>query len=121
MSSGSFWGTIFRSIGKAVSWVIGEEDEKLRAARARGRYSGEKMEVERDEEEGRTKKRSEAEHYATEYDIWDEIDSFRTTFWFGSRMARLMSKSRRRDAQLMKELEELDRQKEEEKREKGEA
>lgn len=119
MSSGSFLGKIFRSIGKAISWVIGDEDEKLRAAR--GRYSGDKEEVEWDEEKGRIKRRSEAERYATEFDIWDEIDSFRTTFWFGSRMARLMSKSRRRDAKLMKELDELDRQKEEEKRRQGEA
>jgi hypothetical protein len=120
MSSGSFFGKIFRAMGRALDWLTGSDDEKLRAARSRGQYSGGNVEIEQDEIKGEEKIRSEEERYSTEFDVWEEIDSYRMTFWFGSKMARYMTKSKKREEKLRKELEELDRRREEEKRQKGE-
>jgi hypothetical protein len=120
MSSGSFFGTIFGTIGKALDWLTGADDERLRAARSRGQYSGDNVEVERDESKGQVNIQSEEGRYSTEFDVWEEIDSYRMTFWFGNKMARYMSRSKKREQKLIKELEELDRKREEEKRRKGE-
>jgi hypothetical protein len=112
----SFLKTIFRPIGKAISWIMGGDEERLRAARARAQKEGESH-VEKasiNESKEQVNKKSGPERYADEFNVWEEIDSYRTTFWFGSKMGRMMSRSRRREEQLEKELEELDRKREEE-------
>ena len=113
----AFFKTIFKSIGKAINW-ISSDDERLRAARARALNAG-NTEDDKEGSEEPTKKQSSEERYTEEYDVWDEIDSYRTTFWFGSKMSRMMIRSRKRGDKLEKELEELDRKRQAEK-EKGE-
>jgi hypothetical protein len=115
-----FLKKIFRALDKAISWLAGGEDERLRAARTRGQKVDDAKGLEPEKNEEADDNRSEVERYYEEFNVWDEIDSYRTTFWFGSRVGRLLSKSRRRGEQLEKELEELDRKKEEEKRKRGE-
>lgn len=115
----AFFKTVVDGLNKALDWLSGKEDEKLRAARARSVGGGAPPLT---EEEGAEKvgKWSETEGYVSEYDIWEEIDSYRTTFWFGSKVGKYLARSRKTDDKLKKELEELDRKREEEKRRKGE-
>jgi hypothetical protein len=114
----AFFKTVFKSIGKALDW-ISADDDRLRAARARGQNAGDTDNKKENESQVETDKRSEEERYADEYDVWEEIDSYRTTFWFGSKVGRMMSRSRKRGEKLEKELEELERKRQMEK-EKGE-
>ena len=114
----AFIKTIFKSIGKAINW-ISSDDERLRVARAKGQNAGNIEDNKGGESQERIQEESEEERYAEKYDVWDEIDSYRTTFWFGSKMGRMMSRSRRQGEKLEKELDELDRKRQAEK-EKGE-
>lgn len=114
----AFFKTVFKSIGKAFDW-ISADDDRLRAARARGQNAGDTGDKKGEEIQAETEKRSKEERYIEEYDVWEEIDSYRTTFWFGSKVGRMMSRSRKRGEKLEKELEELDRKRQAEK-EKGE-
>ena len=114
----AFLKTIFKAIGKAIDW-ISSDDERLRAARARGKIAVNIGDEPGDENEEGAVEQSEEKRYASEYDVWEEIDSYRTTFWFGSKMGRMMPRSRKRGEKLEKELEELERKRQAEK-EKGE-
>ena len=118
----AFFKTIFNGLSKALDWLSGKEDEKLRAARARSAGGGEPLETDEEEEKGSEwkKRRSELERYEGEFDVWEEIDTFRTTFWFGSKVGKYLARPNKTDDKLKKELEELDRKREEEKRRKGE-
>ena len=114
----AFFKTVINSLGRALDWISGE-DEKLKAARVRGQKQGDTevgVEEKALEEE---KRRSAEDRYVSEFDVWEEIDSYRMNFWFGSKVGRMMSRSRKRGDQLEKELEELDRKRQHEK-EKGE-
>lgn len=108
----AFFKTVLNSLGRVLDWISGE-DEKLRAARARGQEQGD-AEVGREEKALREEKRQSAEdRYVSEFDVWEEIDSYRMNFWFGSKVGRMISRSRRRGDQLEKELDELDRKRRE--------
>ena len=113
-----FFKTVFKSIGKALDW-ISSDDERLRAARARRQNEGDTDDKNGEEIKAEKDKRREEDRYVDEYDVWDEIDSYRTTLWFGSKIGKMMSRSRKRSDKLEEELEELDRKRQMEKQ-KGE-
>ena len=113
-----FFKTVFKSIGKALDW-ISSDDERLRAARARRQNEGDTDGKNGEEIQAEIDKRREEDRYVDEYDVWDEIDSYRTTLWFGSKVGKMMSRSRKRSEKLEEELKEADRQRQMEK-EKGE-
>jgi hypothetical protein len=113
----AFFKTIFKSIGKALDWISGE-DERLRAARARGQGAGEVEAKNVEDSREENDRRNEEKRFADEYDVWEEIDSYRTTFWFGSKVGRMMSRSRKQGEKLEKELDELERKREIEKEKK---
>jgi hypothetical protein len=122
MSLRSIFKTIFWPINKAVDWITAD-DEKLRQARTRAmtgrgpleRPTKGKKEKDRidfkEEEEDR-------EEFSHEYDVWEEIDSYRTTFWFGSKLGKYMSRSRKSD--LREKLEALEKKRAEDERKKEE-
>ena len=114
-----FFKTVFSSIGKALDW-ISSDDERLRVARARRQNEGETDDKNGEEIQAEIDKRREEDRYVDEYDVWDEIDSYRTTLWFGSKVGKMMTRSRKRSEKLEEELKEVDRQRQMEK-EKGEA
>jgi len=122
MSTGSFFKTIFGSLNKAVDWITAD-DEKLKRARARAMKAGESV-IEEDIKNKDRKdtavalekdEKDEVESFSEQYNVWEEIDSYRMTFWFGNRMGKYLSRTRTKDAKLKKELDELDRKREEEK------
>ena len=115
----AFFKTVINSLGRALDWISGE-DERLKAARTRGQQQGD-IEVGRKEETLDEEKRQSAEdRYVSEYDVWEEIDSYRMNFWFGSKVGRMMSRARKRGDELEKELDELDRKRQEKEQKKGE-
>lgn len=110
----AFFKTVLNALSKALDWISGE-DEKLRAARAKGQKPDNAVGVREEEVLDEKERQSAEERYFSEYDIWEEIDSYRTTFWFGSKVGRMMTRARRRGDQLEKELEELERKRQMEK------
>ena len=109
----SVFKKIFGGIGKAFDW-LSADDEKLRQAKAR--YMGDRPESDTDIEDTET---DEEQSQVDPYDVWDEIDSMRATFFLGNRMGKMVTRGRRSD--LKEKLEELEKKREEEEsREKGE-
>jgi hypothetical protein len=115
----AFFKTVLNSLSRALDWISGE-DEKLRAARARGKSAGDSEVKNLEDSQEEADIRNQEKRFADEYDVWEEIDSYRTTFWFGSKVGRMMSRSRKRGDQLEKELDELDRKRREKEQMKGE-
>jgi hypothetical protein len=115
----SIFRTVFNGFNRALDWISGE-DEKLRAARDRGKPEGSIDGGQENRFLDEKEKLSVEERYTSEFDIWEEIDSYRTTFWFGSKVSRMMARSRRREKELEKELDELDRKRQEKEQMKGE-
>ena len=101
MSTGSFFKGLFGPLNKVANWITAD-DERLRRARARAMEAGDSV-IEEDNK-GKDKKdtaglldedeKDETERFADEYNVWEEIDSYRTTFWFGSRMGKYLSRAR---------------------------
>ena len=108
----AFFKSIFNGLNRALDWISGE-DEKLRSARARGNPQGSVENGQEDRVLDKKEKQTAEERYVSEFDVWEEIDSYRSTFWFGSKVSRMISRSKRRGEELEKELEELDRKRRE--------
>jgi hypothetical protein len=111
MSIRSILKTIFWPINRAADWITAD-DEKLRQARARAMTKGEPLERPvKDEKEkgwaGIEEEGDESEKFTHEYDVWEEIDSYRMTFWFGSKLGKYMTKSHKSD--LREKLEALEK------------
>lgn len=115
----SFFRSVFNGFNRALDWISGE-DEKLHAARTRGNAQGNVVGGQEEKVFDEEEKRSAEDRYISEYDVWEEIDSYRTTFWFGSKVSRMISRSRRRGEELEKELDELDRKRREKEQMEGE-
>lgn len=97
---------MFGGITRATNWLTAD-DEKLREARAR--HLGDLDEPETGAED---KFKDEQTRLADNFDVWEEIDNMRTSFFFGRYLSRKIKMPR--SDKLKKELEELDRKKQEE-------
>ena len=128
MSTGSFFKALLGPLNKVANWITAD-DEKLQRARARAMEAGEAViegDVKNKAKDNKNAagavdegEKEEVERFVDEFSVWEEIDSYRTTFWFGSKMGKYLSRSRTRDKKLKQELDELERKREEE-RMKGE-
>ena len=116
MGFGSTLKKIFSPVGKAVGWLT-KDDEKLRAARSRA-LGGLEIEEPGDAAEDKPGQKSEAERLAEEYNVWEELDTVRMSFWFGGKFARYMARGRRQD--LKEKLERLEQKREEERKKEAE-
>jgi hypothetical protein len=94
--------------------VFGGEDEdeaELDAARARHGITVDKKEMD--------KVRTEAERFAENYDVWEDLDNYRMNFFVGNWVAKKFRPIG--EAKVRKELAELEKKRqEEEERKKGE-
>jgi len=90
-----------------------EDDAELQMARAR---HGIKLDdvIEEDDEKQKVKKESSTE----EYDAWEEIRNMRANFWFGTWTRRKLGIIG--EDKLKKDLEKLEKKREEQRRQKGE-
>jgi hypothetical protein len=96
---------MFGGIKGASNWVTAD-DEKLRAARARYRGDLDESETESEDE-----LEDEQTRVVADFDVWEEIDNARTSFFFGQFLSRKIRMPR--SDKLKKELEELERKKKE--------
>lgn len=104
----------FISAIKKIFGGLGGDDAELREARARHK------DIVVDEPAEKTRYPTEQERMAQYFDIREEIDSFRTSFFFGRYLTRKFGMYPRHD-KLKEELDALERKKEEKrKQEEGE-
>ena len=92
-----------------------EEDAELRAARAR---HGMAVDKEIREEEKKQAERERRKREAAEYDVWEDLRTMRTSFFLGSWATRKLRPPR--TDKLKAELEEIERKKEAEQKQKEE-
>jgi hypothetical protein len=95
----------------AIKKIFSADDAELREARARHTGSEVDPEAEYFYEE-------QQKHLSENYDAWEEIDGFRTNFFFGRFLGRKISMPR--SEKLRQELEALEKKKAEEKQRNGE-
>lgn len=97
---------MFGGITRATTWLT-SDDEKLRQARAR--HLGDLDEPETEAEDDF---KDEQTRMMDDYNVWEEIDNIRTSFFFGRYLSRKIKMPR--TDKLKKELEELERKKKDE-------
>jgi hypothetical protein len=100
----------FLSFMKKVIGVEDEDDAELNAARARHGINPDKL----DEKEPKSKQK----RFTEEYDVWEEIRNIRTNFFIGNwatKKFRVVGEDK-----VKKQLEELEKKREEEGKQKGE-
>ena len=114
MGFGSTLKTIFSPVGKVVGWLT-KDDENLRAARARA-LGGPEIGEPGDAAEDKPGQKSEQERLAEQYNVWEEIDSMRMSFWFGGKFGRYMARDRSKE--LKEKLERLEQKRAEERKKK---
>ncbi len=95
----------------AIKKIFSADDVGLREARAKHKGSEADPEAEYLYEE-------QQKRFSEKFDVWDEIDDFRTSFFFGRFLSRKFSMPR--SEKLRQELEALEKKKAEERQQKGE-
>jgi hypothetical protein len=99
----------FMSFLKKIFSGADADDPELKAARARHGINPD----EKDSKEADAKK-------PVSYDPWEDIRNMRTSFWFGSWAARKIKPGIVGEEKVKKQLAELEKKREEERKQKGE-
>jgi hypothetical protein len=95
----------------AIKKIFSADDAELREARARHRGSEADPEAEYLYEE-------QPKRFSEKFDVWEELDGFRTNFFFGRFLGRKISMPR--SEKLRQELEALEKKRADERQRKGE-